>query len=101
MMTTTIGTSSRAISNRLRAIASIAMQLDKIRRERLHIIERIRPLGMPCNLHALPPRKVLINLFSEPLDLFAQRGKVGCEIDRLGKLPHFLVLLFEVFERLF
>ena len=47
----------------------VAVQLHKIGENLVDVVERIRPLRMPCNLCDLPRRQIAVNVFGKLLAL--------------------------------
>ena len=61
--------------------AAIAVQLLEIRKDQAQVIERIRPLRMPCHLGRLPRRQVGVDFLGQRLALAFQQGNLDGHVD--------------------
>jgi hypothetical protein len=67
------------------------------------IVERVRPLGMAGDLHALPAREIAVDRLAKGFDPGLQHRDLIREVDSFVtsiELPHFVELALELDERL-
>ena len=73
---------------------AVAVHLDKIGEQRIHIVQRVGTLGMARDLGDLPGRQVAVDVFGQLLAFFAQLVDFIGDVD--GRLALHIAQLFNL-----
>src|ERR1700676_2717318 len=80
------------------AVAAVAVQLDEVREEHRDVIQRVRPLGVPGDLGALPGTEMAIKFLAKLDHLLADAFELRVGLFVAGELAQFFNVFLQALD---